>query len=122
MIENSRVFSLTFFLSRKHKSRLVLLLFSESSLISHLSKMAIPNSTAFNSIIRFRSPGEEKRIVSELTTSLNEGDSYFVISKRSLQILILVDSSYVVHKLKVTCLQVVHKLAEIYCSYRRRSS
>ncbi|KAL0671291.1 hypothetical protein Bca4012_033995 [Brassica carinata] len=65
--------------------------------------MAIPNSTAFNSIIRFRSPEEEKRIVSELTTSLNEGDSYFVISKRSLQILILVDSSYVVHKLNVAC-------------------
>ncbi|KAF3580630.1 hypothetical protein DY000_02035358 [Brassica cretica] len=44
--------------------------------------MAIPNSTAFNSVIRFRSPEEEKRIVSELTTNLNEGDSYFVISKR----------------------------------------
>ncbi|KAJ4903685.1 putative ubiquitin carboxyl-terminal hydrolase 11 [Raphanus sativus] len=40
--------------------------------------MTNPNSTAS----KRRLPEEEKRIVSELTTYLSEGDSYFVISKR----------------------------------------
>ncbi|KAF8108974.1 hypothetical protein N665_0104s0281 [Sinapis alba] len=41
-----------------------------------------PNSKAINAVTHFRTPEEENRMASELTTYLSEGDSYFVISKR----------------------------------------